>query len=40
MIDISNLYIHGRYINEDVLHIYNTASGIEFNAKASFISPA
>ena len=38
MIDISNLYIHGRYINEDVLHIYNTASGIEFNAAAYFIS--
>ena len=32
MIDLSNIFVHGRYLFDDFLHIYNTASGIEFNA--------
>ena len=38
MIDLNNIFIHGRYICDDVLHIYNTLSGVEFNACACFIS--
>lgn len=37
MMNLNSFYIHGRVINDDVLHIYNTASGIEFNACAYFI---
>ncbi len=38
MVDLNNLYIHGRYIFDGILHIYNTASGVEFNACSIFIS--
>ena len=37
MINTNYLFLHGRVINDDILHIYNTASGIEFNACANFI---
>ena len=37
MIVFPNLFIHGRYSYDGVIHIYNTASGIEFNASAFFI---
>ena len=39
MIELNNIYIHGRYYyNDDKLYIYNTASGIEFNFKGKFAS--
>ena len=40
MIDLSNHFIHGRTTFDGVLHIYNTASGVEFNACTSFLSIA
>ena len=38
MIKLDNLYIHGRYSYDGVLHIYNTASGIEFNVFGKKVS--
>ncbi|MBO4668186.1 MAG: hypothetical protein J5666_08715 [Bacilli bacterium] len=38
MIDLNNIYMHGRYILDSSLHIYNTGSGIEFNVCANFLS--
>lgn len=40
MIKIDKLFIHGRYSFDNVLHIYNTASGIEFNAVVKKITIA
>lgn len=38
MINLDNIYVHGRYYLCDQLQIFNTASGIEFNANLSFFS--
>ena len=35
MIDLTNIYIHGRYSYDNDLILYNTASGIEFNFKGN-----
>ena len=37
MIDLNNIYVHGRAHFDTAIHIYNTASGIEFNANCSNI---
>ena len=38
MIDLNNIYIHGRYYYDGKLYLYNTASGIEFNFKGKKVT--
>ena len=37
MIDLKNIYVHGRFHLDQKLYLYNTASGIEFNAFSKVI---